>query len=249
MAPALERALQSLAAKSGLDKDLTAYKSATEPLLGWRRFMARNQARSLSGMSSPLADWCTKVCSKPHQPETIIPVENGDIGLASVVSSTDLVLANVLPAGSAPQVVTNQIVSVNPAAGRSVATYQRRVFALVGAPPQDKLQTAIAHFEKQLLVPAQGQPLSLAAATALSTARNGTFASAGGAVAQVTCEPLLTRFIKLPDEAARLLPHGPLPQENAGFKDMGGQPSAFLTLRCDIPAPAWWQHECFVIKP
>lgn len=249
MAPALESALQALAKKGGLEKDLAAYKTATEPLLGWRRFMARSQGKSLSAGASPLADWCTKACSKPQQPETIIPLENGDIGLVSVVSSTNLVLANVLPAGSAPLVVANHVVSVNPAAGRSVATYQRRVFALVGAPPQDKLQMAIAHLEQQLLVPAQGQPLSLAAAIALSSARTGSFESAGGPVEMVTCEPLLTRFMKLPDEAARLLPLGPLPPENAGFKDNSGQPSAFLTLRCDIPTPQWWQHECFVIKP
>lgn len=240
-------ALTALAAKAGLDKDVAAYRAATEPLLAWKRFMARAQAKRLATQAAPVHDWATKVCGPPHQPHTIIP-ERANIGLAKVVSSVNLVLPAVLPAGPPSAIVVSDVVPVSAAGQRWVARYRQRIFGLIAAPPAEAWQAATGQLEQQLLATPQLPPLTLDAATALSTARMGVFENVGGPVEQVVIEPLLTRFITLPEEAGTMLPLGDQPQEGLdaqGSKEQG----KFLSLRCDMLQPTWLQNECFVLRP
>jgi len=88
-------------------------------------------------------------------------------------------------------------------------------------------------------------PPTLDAAVALASAKMGACETVGGAVDQVTLEPLLTRFITLPDEAATLLPLGPLTPEPNNPDTYGDS----LSVRCDMLKPTWYQHECFVLVP
>jgi hypothetical protein len=239
-------ALNALATKAGLDKEIAAYHAATEPLLAWKRFLARAAAKRLSAQYPTLHDWASKVCGPPHQPHTIVPTAGG-IGLAKVMSSVDQVLPGVLPAGPPATVVVGDVVPVSAAGQRWVARYQQRVFALVAAPPADPWKAAVVQLEQQLLVNPQLPPLTLDAATALTSARLGVFESVGGPVDQVVVEPLLTRFITLPDEAGTMLP---LRAQAEGFDAQGGKEQGkFLILRCDILQPAWLQNECFVLRP
>ena len=241
-------AIAALATKAGMDKDVAAYRAAMEPLLGWKRFLARSQAKALSAKAAPVHDWLTKACAAPANPHTILPQQQPQIGSAQIVtSSVDLVLPAVLPTGPAPTVVVTDIVPVNPAAQRCVARYRQRVFSLLAAPPPAALQAAGSQLELQLLATPEQPPLSLDAATALATARLCVFESAGGTVDQVTIEPLLTRFVTLPAEGGALLPLGPLPPE-AVDPSTPGQQKFFLSLRCDIAQP-WYQNECFLILP
>jgi hypothetical protein len=240
-------ALAALAMKAGLDKDVAAYRAATEPLLAWKRFMARAQAKRLAAQTAPVHDWANKVCGPPYQPHTIIP-ERAGLGLAKVVSSVNLVLPAVLPAGPPSAIVFSDVVPVSATAQRWVARYQQRVFGLIAAPPAEAWQAANMQLEQQLLATPQSPPLTLDAATALSSARVGVFESVGGPVEQVVFEPLLTRFSTLAEEAGTMLPLGAQPLEGLdaqGTKEQG----KFLSLRCDILQPTWLQNECFVLRP
>ena len=61
-------------------------------------------------------------------------------------------------------------------------------------------------------------------------------------------EPLTSRFVTLQNEAGAMLPLEPLVKVG----NEGGvttEQATYLSLRCDITQPAWWQHECFVLKP
>lgn len=239
-------ALTALATKGGLDKEVTAYHAATEPLLAWKRFMARAAAKRLSAQTPPVHEWASKVCGPPYQPHAIVPTPGG-IGRAMVMSSTNQVLPGVLPAGPPATIVVGDVVPVSAAGQRWVARYRQRVFALVAAPPADPWKAAIVQLEQQLLVNPQLPPLTLDAATALTSARLGVFESVGGPVEQVAVEPLLTRFITMPDEAGTMLPLRAQAEEfdGQGAKEQG----KFLSLRCDILQPTWLQNECFVLRP
>lgn len=240
-------ALAALAAKAGLDQDVATYHAATAPLLAWKRFMARAQSKRLAGQVLPVHDWANKVCGPPHQPHTIIP-ERASIGLAKVVSSVNLVLPAILPAGPPTATVVDDVVPVSATAQRWVARYKQRIFGLIAAPPADAWQAARNQLEQQLLATPQAPPLTLDAANALATARIGVFEQVGGPIEQVVIEPLLTRFVTLPEEAGTMLPLGDQPPEGLdaqGTKEQG----KFLSLRCDILQPTWLQNECFVLRP
>ncbi|WP_254510950.1 hypothetical protein [Anatilimnocola floriformis] len=237
-------ALTALATKAGLDKEVAAYRTAMEPLLGWKRFLARSQAKALATKAEPVHDWLTKVAGPPANPQTILPERSKHISRAQLVNSVDQVLPAILPAGPAPTIVVTDIVPISPGNQRRVARYQQRVFALIGTAPDAALKSAGDQLEQQLLATPQQPPLSLDAATSLATARLGIFESAAGPVDQVTIEPFLTRFITLPDEGGALLPLGPLPTQGIDMTP----PTQFLSLRCDIGQPQWLQHECFVLE-
>ena len=238
-------ALTALATKAGIEKDIAAYRTAMEPLLGWKRFLARSQAKALSAQAVPVHDWLTKACGAPANPHTILPEQQPHIGRAQIISTVDQVLPAVIPAGPPPSIVVTDIVPVSAGNPRRLARYQQRVFALIATLPEGALKAAGDQLEQQLLATQQMPPLSLDAATALVTARLGVFESAGGPVDQVTIEPLLTRFITLPDEGGTLLPLGAFPPEVVESTS----PAQFLTVRCDIAEPRWLQNECFVIQP
>lgn len=244
---ACEPALKALAEKSGKSNDIAAYTAAVEPLLAWKRFMARSQLGAVAKDAPAMPDWCNKVCGPPHQPNTILPEEKARkvVDEAYIVNSVDLVLPNILPMGPAPTISASDVV---PVGSRWVARYHHRVFAVVGAPPAGALQQVTNQLERQLLVTAAAKPLSLNAATVLATARLGVFETAGGPVDQVVIEPLTTRFVTLQNEAGAMLPLEPLRQ----MGNEGGvttEQATYLSLRCDLTQPAWWQHECFVLKP
>jgi|GEM_PF-7118878 len=240
-------ALTALATKAGIEKDVAAHRTAMEPLLAWKRFFARSQAKALAAKATPVHDWLTKSCGSPGNPHTILPQQQPHISRAQVVNSVDQVLPAVIPAGPPPSIVITDVVPVSAAGQRWVARYQQRVFTLVGAPNAAAWKTAADELEQQLLATPQQPPLSLDAATALATARLGVFETAGGPVVQVTVEPLLTRFVTLPDEAGSLLPLGALAPESFD-PSTPGQQGSFLSLRCDLRQP-WLQNECFVILP
>lgn len=249
-------ALTALAAKAGLEGEVNAYRAATEPLLAWKRFFARAQAKSLAAGSISTHDWCTKSLGTPFQPNTIMPDPNTDISRAKVGSSANLVLAAAIPSGPPPALVVNDVATADYAilytternvSNRCVARYQQRVFAVVGAPPKEALKAAADQLEQQLLVSPENPPLTLEAATALATARLGMFEKAGGPLDQATIEPLLTRFITMTDEAGTMLPLGSLPE--AFDPNQTNEQGKFLSIRCDLLQPTWFQHECFVIQP
>lgn len=244
---ALAPALTALATKAGLDKDVAAYRAATEPLLAWKRFFARAQAKRLSAQAQPVHDWANKVCGPPFQPNTIIP-PRATIASAKVVDPTNLVMQSVLPAGPPAAIVVTDVVPVSAAGQRWVARYQQRIFGLIAAPPTDPWKAATILLEQELLATPQLPPLTLDAATALATARLGVFETVGGPVEQVVCEPLLTRFVTLPDEAGTMLPLGPQPPEGDDAQGNKEQDRS-LCLRCDILQPTWLQNECFVLRP
>jgi uncharacterized protein (DUF2267 family) len=243
---AFKPALTALATKAGLDKEVDAYRAATEPLLAWKRFLARAEAKRLAAQTPPVHDWASRVCGSPHQPNSIIPAQ-GSIGMAKVINSVNQVLPAVLPAGPPATITVGDVVPVSAAGQRWVARYQKRVFALVAAPPADSWKAAVAQLEQQLLVNPQLPPLTLDAATALTSARLGVFENVGGPVEQVVVEPLLTRFITLPEEAGTMLPLRAEAEDFAG--QHANEQSQFLSLRCDILQPAWLQNECFVLRP
>ncbi|QDU30434.1 hypothetical protein ETAA8_55740 [Anatilimnocola aggregata] len=239
---ALEPALQSLAAKGGRETEVVAYRNATEPLLAWQRLLARARAKSLAKASPPVSDWCTRMLSTFTQQGTIIPDANKTIGAAQVISSANAVLPPVLPQGPSEPVVFADLVPVNSTQQRWVARYRTRVFGLVAAPPAEAWKAETDRLEQLLLASAQALPITLDAATALATAKLGAFESAGGPIDQVTLEPLLTRFITLPDEAASLLPRDEI-SESAGME------VSSLAVRFDLLKPQWFQHDCFVLVP
>lgn len=240
-------ALADLAVKAGLDKDVAAYRAAMEPLLAWKRFFARAQAKAQLAKAAPVHEWATKVCAQPYQPHTIIPDPQTNIALAKIASSPQQVLPAVLPAGPPPVIVVSDVVPASAVAAGGLARYHQRVFAIVAAPPLDAWKSAAEQLEQQLLATSQTPPLTLNAATALATARLGIFENVGGPVEQVTIEPLLTRWITLPDSAGAILPLGAL-HPDCNDPATTFEQGKFLSLGCYMPQPQWFQNECFVLQ-
>ncbi|WP_425614946.1 hypothetical protein NA78x_004830 [Anatilimnocola sp. NA78] len=242
---ALEPALQSLATKGGLDAELTAYRSATAPLLAWQRFMARSRAKMLGQAATSAQDWAQQRLSTRSQPFTLIPEPQGTIAQVKVINTADQVLPGVFAKEPSGTVILSDLVPVNAAKSRWVARFKNRVLGLVAAPPAESWQAETSRLELALLATPQAGPLSLDAAAALAGARLGVCETVGGAIDQLTLEPLLTRFITLPNEAASLLPLGPLEPDPVNNDSHGDS----LSVRCDMLKPTWYQHECFVLVP
>lgn len=240
---ALDPALWAFAVKAGLEKEVTAYRNATEPVLGWKRLFARAQAKALSAGEEPVQAWASKVFTTPFQPHTILPQTAPTIQQALVISSANQVLPPVIPAENAPKITLADLVPANASRQRWVARYQGRVFGLTGPPSADGWKREVDQLRQLLLLNDAAQPLTLSAAASLTSARAGVFEAAGGPLSQATLDGLLSRFIALPDEAASLLPLGPLGDERVQDQD----PTQALRLRCDIVTPRWYQHECFVL--
>lgn len=248
---ALAPALAALATKAGLNQEVAGYRAATEPVLAWKRFLARAQVQRLTGTAPRVHDWCATALHSPDRliKQSLITAIPADTRTVQIADTPDLVLPGVLPAGQKPVVVVGDVVPVGAPGSRGVARYVRRVFALVAPPPPEAWKVAGDQLEQSLLASPAQAPLTLEAATALAGARLGVFESAGGAVENLTVEPLLPRFITLPDEAATLLPRGAWPGEVFDGGGIDPDPQLALTLRCDLPKPVWLQHECFVLLP
>lgn len=248
---ALAPALTALATKAGLDQEIAGYQAATEPVLAWKRFFARAQVQRLTGTAPRVHDWCATVLQSPDKlaEKSLVTSIPADIREVKIAGSPSVVLPGLLPPEQKPLVVVGDVAPIGASGGRGVARYVRRVFALVAPPPAEAWKSAGDQLEFALLASPAQAPLTLSAATALAGARLGVFESAGGAVENLTVEPLQARFITMPDEASSLLPRGALPGEVYAGDGIEPHPHLALAVRCDLLKPLWFQHECFVLLP
>ena len=92
-----------------------------------------------------------------------------------------------------------------------------------------------------LLVGEQAPPLTLSSAIAVDSASRGTLAAAGGEIAGVYLEALITRFASLKPMASSLVPLGELPI------DSRQRLLQQTVMRFELE-PTWVQHEHFFIE-
>ncbi len=233
---ALMLALNQLVAKAPeLNEQVTAYRAATDELLRWRERVASEEAAARD----------TQFPASQTVLEQAFAARENYRGLLAAVEPT---LAEAKLQGSCPEALIgagNQVVQRSVRIGRTaalpggtaaVAAYGDRHYATL---PMPQVAQAADLLGRDLFVTEQTPPLSLPAAVAVASAREGQFEAVGGTIEHVFVEGLIPRFAVLPPAAFSMLRLGPLPTEP---NERLLLPHVLLRLQL---TPAWVNHRYF----
>jgi hypothetical protein len=219
-----ERGLQALREKSpAFAKQADNYQRATSDLLRWRRRAAQAAARARSANASTLEQLLAKAATGAHPDVTIMkrpaPALVRDVAAATVAQPA--LATRLMAAGD----------------GTALSSYAQRTTARVS----DCVipASAIAQLKEDLLVTADSPPLTLAAATAIASAEQGTLSAAGGHITGVELQSLIVPLMTLDVDKASAFPLGPLPSDNAPFP--ASEPIAQVQYVFAVQ-PSWLQH-------
>ncbi len=107
----------------------------------------------------------------------------------------------------------------------------------------DLWQAELKSLESDLLVEGGAKPLTIEAASALTSARQGAFTSVGAAIDSVEFEPVLTYLHR----------HGSQPSTTTFFgtsyEEFGELDNRSIVLRIRLTEPDWLTHEVFLCRP
>lgn len=237
----LQAALDSLAAKEpGLPARSQRYAAATSDYLRWRERTTALQARFRHAKFPPLANLLSPVL-RSHDGAQYLLGPQAPMTQSAVLMRLDAV-ARELGAKLPGQPAAAAHASARPGVGLGVARYASRSAVLMTVPPSPRLAQAELRLRERLLCDALLEPLSLRATLALARARAGVFQQAGGQIRELRLVPVATAYALLPDDYAAFAPLGALPKEDFTL-DYRKQVALETTL-----APAWGQHEAFLVE-
>lgn len=205
--------------KDELGTSIRRYQNATGDLLMWRQRTAEaaaNKQKSNTQSRSPGS------LQKP----TFIP---------NLTEGLDRLSPTLEQAIAGREFFAANVRIVNGANGYSQFTDH----AWAAMPTAFDIKAEILSLEKDLLVTSQTPPLTLAAAQAIATAKQGKYLAVGGSASTVKIEAFGVRFAKLPDAMDAIVPTPQIPSTNGELGNM--------LLRVNLN-PTWVQHRYFFKK-
>lgn len=233
---ALDPALNQLAAKAGIGDKVAQARKASEPLLHWRRRIARAQAARRHTMENDLHRVCEAAVRL--QPDVgLLPAEQLSIGALATLSPVDAVLKDAQPRLLGKAAAARDLV---PGGKGGVSRYSQRIYGVWASGDAPAISTQAERLEAELYATA-GEALTLDAAATLWAARRGVYESAGGVIEGAAVDSVLSRFATLGQGEQPLLPL----LELTGSELSQSPIYQGVLLRVRLK-PQWVQHECFV---
>ncbi len=202
-----------------LGDSIRRYQSATGDLLMWRQRSAEAAAEK------------QKTNSQARSPGTL----QKSTFIPNLTERLDSLSPALEQSISGREFFAENVSTVNGANGYS----HFNDHAWTAMPTVFDINAEILSLEKDLLVTPQSPPLSLAAAQAIATAKQGKYSAVGGSASTVKIEAFGVRFAKLPEAMDAIVPTAQLPPTNGELGNM--------LMRVNLN-PTWVQHRYFFKK-
>jgi hypothetical protein len=231
-APALER----LAARSpGLAAEVETYRGATDDLLRWRRRVAAAYAASRQGDFPPHLERYRQAAAEEKHLSPLMPATSPTPKAGLPVPASQI-LQNLGTTLVGKTVTAQRFYGLPKSKKIDISQYANRTVFQVNV--GDQLDAELEVLRAELLVGGAGQPLSLAAATALATAERGDLVAVGGTYERAAVDGLVSRFSQLSTSAWPM----------AFGEDVLVDPATVngplrQVLMRFVLKPAWLQHE------
>jgi hypothetical protein len=234
----IQAALDSLAAKSTeVGSSVAAYKTATAELLRWRNRVAVERAQVQIKKTTSIEQQLRQVFVERMDYQGLF---TGALQKYEplLYDSAPMVLRPAAGQLIGKPVTIGRIAGM-PNGKSGIGRFHERGYAMVSRP--SALDAQVEALRADLMVGAGVPPLSLEAAEAIMSAKNGDCDAGGGEVMGIHLEGLITRFATLSPAAVGLVSVDEMPAE-----DKAGNWLARVVVRCDVVAQ-WMQHKYFFI--
>jgi hypothetical protein len=236
-APALEK----LAARSpGLAAEVETYRGATDELLRWRRRVAAAYATGREADFPPHLDRYKQAAEEERHLLSLLPATS-PTSKAGLPVPASQILQNLGTTLAGKTVTAHRFYGLPTSKKIGISPYSNRTVFQVTV--GDQLDAELEVLRAELLAGGAGQPLSLAAATALATAERGDLVAVGGTYEQAALDGLVSRFGQLRTSAWPMA-FGEDVMVDAATVD---EPLKQVLMRFMIK-PAWLQHEYMFVQ-
>ena len=236
LARAAAPVLDQLAARSKtLAAEVSAYRTATDDVLRWRRRISAAYAKRAGENFPPMNQTFRQASSQQVVLRDVVPATAESVQRVDLRVPVWQVLEAISPQLVGKPVCVERFIGLPVNNRLAVSRYLDRT--LVQLAVGNHLEAELQLLKAELLLGGSSQPLSLAAAMAVVTAERGDLVSMGGTIRQVAVDAVVTRF-------SSLKPSGWPLALNDFYTDTAirERPLGQVLFRYTVE-PAWLQHE------